>query len=90
MQEVETQVREQNSQLEQEIQDFIAGRKAVIESNKAKLETAQQAQHRYIEAKQAEEHRLYETVAPFVAAGENPVIVSGSGSPKPDSPKQKP
>jgi hypothetical protein len=88
IEEIKTQVAEQNGRLEQEIQDFITARRAVIESNKAKLETAQQALRRYSEDKQQEEQRLFDTVAPFVAPGENPVIKSGPGQPS-DKPAGK-
>ncbi len=76
--EVQGQVETQNSSLEQEIQDFITARRAIIESNKAKLEAARQALHSYSDSKQAEEERLYQLVAPFVAPGENPVVVSSA------------
>ncbi|MCC7479746.1 hypothetical protein IT575_14995 [bacterium] len=76
--EIHSQVESQNATLEQEIQDFITARRAIIESNKAKLEAARQALHSYSDSKQAEEERLYQLVAPFVAPGENPVVVSSA------------
>lgn len=78
VEEVQSQVQSQNAGLEQEIQDFITARRAIIESNKAKLEAAQQALANFSASKQSEEQLLFDTVAPFVAPGENPVVVSSA------------
>jgi hypothetical protein len=75
---VEEQVAAANDALRQEIEAFAQAKNAVIEQNKAILERARQAQASFSVAKEAEEKRLFNVVAPFVTPGENPVVISGS------------
>ena len=78
---VAEQVQAANAALEQEIAAFTAAKRAVIEQNKARGEEVQRALGSFKTAKQAEEQRLFDLAAPFVAAGQNPVIVDESAEP---------
>jgi hypothetical protein len=73
---VTDQVAAANARHKQEMDDFVAAKQAAIEANLAKMKTAQQALGDFTRTKQAEEERLFRTVSPFVAPGENPVVVS--------------
>jgi hypothetical protein len=75
---VGAQVEAENAKLKQEIEEFIAAKNAQIQANRAALEQARQSQASFSQTRQAEEQRLFDTVAPFVAPGENPVVVGGS------------
>ena len=70
------QVAAANAHHKQEMDEFVAAKQAAIAANLAKLKTAQQALGDFTRTKQVEEERLFRTVAPFVAPGENPVVVS--------------
>jgi hypothetical protein len=70
------QVAAANARHKQELDDYVAAKQAAIAANLAKLKTAQQTLGDFTRTKQAEEERLFRTVAPFVAPGENPVVVS--------------
>jgi hypothetical protein len=82
--EVSRQVSEANAQLQLEIDEFVRSRTAQIEANRSALEQARAGVARFSDAKAAEERRLFNTVAPFVAPGQNPVQLSGNapGEPK--------
>jgi hypothetical protein len=75
---VAEQVETENAKLKQEIDDFIAAKNGQIAANRAAFEQAKASQLTYAQDRQAEEQRLFDTVAPFVAPGENPVVVGGS------------
>jgi len=75
VEEVSVQVEAQNGKLQREMEDFIAAHNAAIEQNKRALAQARAALRDFQERKHAEEERLFNTVAPFVAPGENPVVI---------------
>jgi hypothetical protein len=81
---VAAQVEAQNAKLKQEVEQFIADKNAQIEANKRMLDQAREAQFAFGKQKAAEEQRLFEIVAPFVAAGENPVVIGGNAPSKGD------
>jgi hypothetical protein len=70
------QVTAANARHKQEMDDYVAAKQAAIEANLAKLKLAQQALGDFTRTKQVEEERLFRTVSPFVAPGDNPVVVS--------------
>jgi hypothetical protein len=82
VQQVEAQVQAANARLKQEIEDFVARKNTEIESNTALLAQAHAARQSYAQDKAKEEQRLFDIAAPFVAPGENPVVVGGSSAPK--------
>jgi hypothetical protein len=75
---VEQQVETQNAKLRQEIEEFIAAKNAQIESNLQAAQQARAAKQTFDVQMAAEEERLFAIAAPFVAPGENPVVVGGS------------
>jgi hypothetical protein len=70
---VSRQVVESNAQLQAEIDEFVRSKSALMEANQQALEQARQGLEEYRRTKAAEEERLFNTVAPFVAPGQNPV-----------------
>jgi len=74
---VEQQIADANAKLQQEIDDFVQSRTTQMEANKSALSTAQAGRDAFMTAKQAEEQRLFNIVAPFVAPGQNPVQLGG-------------
>jgi hypothetical protein len=85
VQTVEAQVQAANARLRDEIAEFTARKNAEIEGNTALLAQAHAARQSYGQDKAKEEQRLFEVAAPFVAPGENPVVVGGSSAPKGDA-----
>jgi hypothetical protein len=83
---VAAQVEAQNAKLKQEIEQFIAEKNGQIDANKDMLAQAREAQAAFTKQQAAEEQRLFDIVAPFVAPGENPVVVGGSAPQKGDMP----
>jgi hypothetical protein len=75
---VAQQVEAGNARLKQEIDEFIAAKNTQIEANRAALAQAKESQQNYAKDRAAEEQKLFDTVAPFVAPGENPVVVGGN------------
>lgn len=74
---VEEQVTAANAALQKEIEAFTQAKNELMLQNKALYEQARNALSSFSTAKEFEEKRLFEIVAPFVSAGENPVIISG-------------
>jgi hypothetical protein len=79
---VEAQVQAANARLKEEIDEFIAKKNAEIDGNTALLAQAHSARQSFVQEKAREEERLFNIAAPFVAPGENPVVVGGSSAPK--------
>jgi hypothetical protein len=75
---VEEQVAAANDAIRKEIDAFVQSKNALMDQNKSFLEQARHALALFGQAKEAEEKRLFNIVAPFVSPGENPVIVSGN------------
>jgi hypothetical protein len=86
VQQVEEQVGTANEGLKREIEDFVQAKNAVIGQNRALADQARQAVDSFRHAKQGEEQRLFNIVAPFVSPGENPVVISGDAdsAPRPE------
>ena len=72
---VSQQVVDANAKLQGEIDDFVRTKTALMEANRSALEQAKQGLAEYRRSKTAEEERLFNTVAPFVAPGQNPVSI---------------
>lgn len=79
------QVAAANARHKQELDAFVASKNAQMAANLELLQRAQHALMEFLRTKQAEEERLFRIVAPFVAPGENPVVVSDT--PLADSPR---
>jgi hypothetical protein len=73
IEDVGRQVVEANAKLQREIDEFVRSKTALMEANEQALEQARQGLSEYRRTKAAEEERLFNTVAPFVAPGQNPV-----------------
>ncbi len=74
---VEEQVAAANDAIRKEIDAFVLAKNTLMDQNKAFQEQARQALAAFGHAKEIEEKRLFNIVAPFVTSGENPVIISG-------------
>jgi phage gp36-like protein len=86
---ISRKVQEANASLQQEVDSFVTARKASMEQNLRVLEQTRKELARYQQERQAEEQRLFNIVAPFVAPGENPVGLTAQDNPtKPDHPKR--
>lgn len=79
IEDVGKQVVEANAKLQAEVDEFVRSKTALMEANRSALEQAKQGLAEYRRSKTAEEERLFNTVAPFVAPGQNPVSI---GAPK--------
>jgi hypothetical protein len=79
IEDVGKQVVEANAKLQAEVDEFVRSKTALMEANRHALEQARQGLAEYRRSKTAEEERLFKTVAPFVAPGQNPVSI---GAPK--------
>jgi hypothetical protein len=83
---VSKQVVDANAKLQAEMDEFVRSKTALMEANRGALDTAKQGLAEYRRSKTAEEERLFNTVAPFVAPGQNPVSI---GAPPKDNTKGK-
>jgi hypothetical protein len=77
---VEGEVQAANERLKREVEEFTARKNAEIEANRALLEQAWSSQRAFVQDKAKEEQRLFDIAAPFVASGENPVVVGGKAA----------
>lgn len=73
--ECEQQVAAANTALEKEIVAFTAERRAQIATNSLIAKQLHSDAEAFSRLKDAEEDRLFKAVAPFVAPGENPVVI---------------
>ncbi len=73
--ELRAEVERINAAVQQEMDAFVAARTAVIKANQQRLADYQGLQQAFQEAKHAEEERLFNIAAPFVAGGANPVAL---------------
>jgi hypothetical protein len=80
---VSTQVAESNARLQSEMDELVREKTAQMEANRAALALAKEGLAGYRSAKKDEEQRLFDTVAPFVAPGKNPVQVNFGAPAKP-------
>jgi hypothetical protein len=80
IEDVGRQVVEANAKLQREIDEFVRSKTAMMEANEQALEQARQGLSEYRRTKAAEEERLFNTVAPFVAPGQNPVSLGDAAN----------
>lgn len=78
--ECEQQVAAANAALEKEIAEFTAERRAQMATNSLIARQLHADAEAFARLKDAEEDRLFKAVAPFVAAGENPVVIDKPAS----------
>jgi hypothetical protein len=72
---------EANAKHKLELEEFTAAKQRAIEANLARVGAAHQALEDFQRSKTIEEERLFSTVSPFVAAGQNPVKVETEPQP---------
>jgi len=74
------QVETANAALEREIAEYTAERRTQIQTNNLIVKQSRADMQAFARLKDSEEERLFKAVAPFVAPGENPVVIDKPAS----------